>query len=818
MLRSYFRIALRNVLRHKAIAFINLFGLTVGLAGCLLIALYLADELSYDRFHTHADRIYRLTRNFRSNDGTVSLHLGHVAPPFGPLIRNDFSDIEQVTRLLESNYTFRYGENLFNEERVFFAENNLFDVFTIPVVSGNPKTALTNPFSIMLTEAMAEKYFGKNDPMNQQVRLDNQHNFQVTGVFKALPANSHFHPNFLVSFNTLKDSTIYGEEGLRTNWGNNSFSTFLLLPAKYPAEKLVAQFPAFLDRHLAGESQPGSKPSSWTGLFLDKLTDIHLRSHLDSELEENGDIGRVYIFSAVALFILLIACVNYTNLSTARSALRAKEIGIRKVAGAYRRELVTQFLSESVGMAGVAMVLSVAVAWLALPALNHFTGKSLAIGDLARWYVPVLLPALALGVGLLAGLYPAWFLASFQPATVLKGAVAGARRGVGMRGGSLRQGLVVAQFSVSIVLLICTGVVYRQLRYMQNKSLGFNREHILTMAYPGALAPQYEVFRNALLGRSAIRQVSRSSRIPSGRLLDAMGASVQVGDSVAPTAANIKYLSVDHDFVEAYGMKLRAGRNFSRDFRTDDTAAFLLNEAAVETIGWGRSPAKTSREAVDQFFQYGDRKGKVIGVLQDFHFESLHEGIVPLVLFIPRNAQAYNRVSVKVSGSQIPEALAHLEKTWNRFLPESPFEYTFLEENFGRVYQSEQRQGGLFTTFSAIAIFIACLGLFGLASFTTEQRTKEIGIRKVLGASVPNIVLLLSKDFARLVGWAVLLAAPVAWYAMSRWLQDFAYRIPMPYLLFGAAGGLALLIALLTVSFQAVRAATANPVKSLRNE
>ncbi len=805
MLRNYFKIALRSILRHKSIAFINLFGLAVGMACCLLITMYIADELSYDRFHTKADRIYRVTRNFLSKDGSVSLHLGHVAPPFGPLLKSDFSDIEQVTRLWQYGATFKYGDKLFNENNFFLAEENLFDVFTIPVISGNPKTALVNPLSVMLTQEMARKYFGDADPMNKEIRLGNQFNFKVTGVFKSLPANSHFHPDFLASFNTLKDTTIYGEKNLRTNWGNNSFSTFLLLPKGYPAKKLEAQFPAFVDRHMREESEPGVKPSTWTTLFLDKLTDIHLHSHLDSEIEENGDIQRIYIFSAVALFILLIACINYMNLSTARSALRAKEIGIRKVAGAFRRELVTQFLSESVLMALLAVILAVGIAWLALPALNNFTGKTLSISYLSHWYVPVLMLGLALLVGIVAGLYPAFFLSSFQPAIVLKGKLTGTHRGT-----LLRKGLVIAQFSISIILIICTGVVYRQLKYIQSKSLGYDRDHIVTMNYAGSLTPQYDAFRNELLKQSSIRQVARSSRIPTGRLLDSMGAEAQVGDSLSPTSVVIKMVGIDHDFIDTYHMKLVAGRNFSRDFRTDDTAAYVLNESAVRMIGW-----KSPKEAIDKNFKYGRQSGKVIGVLRDFHFESMHEAIVPMVFFM---RQGYNRLSVKISGDQMQAALAHLEKTWNRFAPETPFTYTFLDESFDQLYKSEQRQSGIFTTFAGIAIFIACLGLFGLAAFTAEQRTKEIGIRKVVGASVPNIVMLLSKDFLKLVGWSVLIAAPVAWWAMHRWLEDFAYRTRMPWELFVLAGFIALLIALCTISYQAFKAASANPVKALRTE
>jgi putative ABC transport system permease protein len=577
----------------------------------------------------------------------------------------------------------------------------------------------------------------------------------------------------------------------------------MLLPANYDAAKLEAQFPAFLDRHM----NPGApvKTSKWTQLSLQKLTDIHLHSHLDSELDENGDIKRVYIFSAIALFILLIACINYMNLSTARSVLRAKEIGIRKVVGAERRELIFQFLGESTLITWMSLILALLLTWQLLPFLNQLSGQTLSMKSLLRWQIIVPILVAPFVVGLIAGIYPALFMSSFKPVKVLKGFMKTGGANI-----SFRQVLVTTQFAISIMLIIATAVVYRQLKYMQEKSLGFDREHIVTLSYNDGLADRYDAFRTALLSNTNVKRITRSSRIPTGRLLDSQGASIEKGDSLANVSADIKNVRADQDFIATYGVKVVAGRAFSRDYGLD-TASFMINQAAVKAMGL------SDEAAVGKNFRYGDQKGKIIGVFNDFHFESMHQRIIPLVLVIPKDAR-YNRMSVKVSGNNMPAALAHIENTWKQFLPEIPFDYTFLDERFEDLYKSEQQQGTIFTLFACIAIAIACLGLFGLSAFAINQRIKEIGIRKVIGASVSNIVLLLSKDFLKLVGISAVIAFPVAWYAMNSWLQDFAYRSTIAWWIFAAAGIIAVAIALFTISFQAIKAATANPVKSLRNE
>ncbi|HEY4205779.1 MAG TPA: ABC transporter permease [Puia sp.] len=810
MIRNYLKIAFRNMAKYKVISFINLFGLTVGITCCLLILTYIIHETSYDKYNSKADRIYRVTRSFNNKEGISSLHLGAVAPPYGPLLKNEFPDIEKVTRLLPMGVTpTRYEEKIFNERDIYCADENFAGVFDMSMVEGNPATALTDPFSVVVTEDVAHRYFGSNDPMGKFIQMNNQFNLKVTGIFKPFPENSHFHPHILISFNTLKDSAIYGEKGLQTNWGNNAFYTYLLFPKNYPVKNIEARLPAFLDKYMPGYY--GDIPASkMTRLYLQKLTDIHLTSHLDEELEENGDIKRVYIFSAIALFILLIACINYMNLSTARSALRAKEIGIRKTSGAQRGEIVFQFLSESVLITLLAAILAVGLTWATLPLLNTVTGLSLDIQSVLIPKVIIPLIFTPFVIGIISGLYPALFMSSFQPVKVLKGLF---KAGKGTT--SFRQVLVVTQFAISIILIIATAIVFRQLAYMQDSALGFNKDRIVTIGFDAELDKTFDAFRNELRSSSYIKDVGRSSRIPSGRLLDEQGASTQSGDSLRPVSADIKYIASDYDFVPTYGIHLAAGRNFSRAYGTD-TTSFLLNVAAVRALGLNRP-----EQAVNRSFQYGNIKGRIVGVLNDFHFESMHQQIVPLALVMtPPGTRGfhYHWISVKIAGGNISGALAHLEDTWKKFLPKTPFEYTFLDDKFDKLYRSEQRQGTLFTSFAGIAIFIACLGLLGLSAFAISQRVKEIGIRKVLGAGVGTIVTLLSKDFLKLVALAALIAFPIAWYIMHGWLTNFAYRISIPWWIFLVAGILAAAVALITISFQAIRAATAPPAKSLRTE
>jgi putative ABC transport system permease protein len=809
MIKNYFVIAYRNLMKYKVISFINLFGLAIGLTCCLLILAYLLNELSYDRFNPQANRIYRVTRSFNDQNGVVSLNLSTISPPFGPYLLNDFPDIQKMTRLLPNGITpMRYREKLFNENNVFFADPNFFDVLSAKVLQGNPKTVLSAPFTLMLTKEVAQKYFGNEDPVGKTIRCNNQFDLKVTGIFEGLPPNAHLHPQLLVSFTTLNDNTVYGAENMRTNWGNNSFFTYLMLPENYPVNQIIAQFPAFVDKHMDHKDYAGMNPSRFTKLGLQKLTDIHLRSHTDYEAEPNGDISRIYIFSAIAFFILLIACINYMNLSTARSALRAREIGIRKVIGARRKELILQFLSESVLICCVALLIAGVCAFLGISWINKISGQNLSIGILMKWQVLVPLLVTPVVVGSLSGLYPALFLSSFQPIKTLKGLFKADGGGI-----SFRKVLVVTQFAISIILIIATVIVFQQLHFMQKKSLGYERDRLVIMPYATDVSTKYVAFRSELLHNPSILSVARSSRIPTGRLLDAAGAFTLSGDSMRPVQTTIKYVSVDYDFFPTYKIRLLAGRNFSRNFSTD-TASFILNESSVSALGW-----KSADAAVGKDFKYGNQTGHVIGVVNDFNFESMHQRIAPTVfLMLPASQEYFNNISIKVAGNRIPSVLSFLETTWRRFFPETPYQYNFLDERFDALYQSEQRQGTIFIVFACIAIFIACLGLFGLSAFAITQRIKEIGVRKVLGANVGRIVGLLSKDFLKLVAVAALMAFPIAWYAMNNWLKDFAYRVGINWWVFLLAAFLAAMIAWLTVGIQAMKAATANPVRSLRTE
>lgn len=814
MIRNYLRSAFRNIKRHPFISFINIFGLTVGFTCCMLILTYIINERSYDKFNDNVNDIRRVTRIFYSGKNVESLHLSAVAAPFGPLLQTAFPDIKKVTRVLPISTTvFQYKDKLFNEQNSVFADEHFFDFFTVPVVKGSRNNALKQPYSIMLSEGMAKKYFGDADPIGKGLFLDNifvgkiAHDFTVTGVFQAFPANAHMHPDILMSFSSLNDPAIFGADNLANDFGGNAFFTYLLFPRDYNTDRIESQLPDFLDKyvHLGGDGG-NAKTHESTALTFQKLSDIHLHSHLDDEFEQNGDIKRVYIFSAIALFILLIASINYMNLSTARSVLRAKEIGIRKVVGARRGEIIRQFLSESVLITWCAVALAMAATALLLPVINHVTHANLSFYSLLQWQIIVPIVLLPFVTGIISGIYPAIFMSSFLPVKILKGIVK-----INPGGLSFRKMLVVLQFSISIILIVAATVVYRQLQYIQTADLGFNKDAVVTMRYPRQLGPKYDAFKAGLLKNATIKEVSRSSRIPSGRLLDLQGGSVMVDGVMQPFKDVLKCISTDDGFIPAYDMKMAAGRNFSKAFGTDSNN-FIINEAAVRSLG-----LKTSQNGIGQDITYGEVSGKIIGIVKDFHFESLHQRITPLIL---RSAASdgYRVMSVKINSRNVTAAINSLRTTWQQYLPETPFDVSFLDDKFRQLYESEQQQGNLFTIFSCIAIFIACLGLFALSAFTIAQRVKEIGVRKVLGATVPQIVLQLSRDFLWLVVISAVIAIPLAGWAMQEWLADFAFHTELSWWMFAAAGITALIIAFVTISFQSVKAALANPVKSLRTE
>lgn len=818
MFKNYLTTAFRSLLRNRLTSFINVAGLALSMTSALMIFLFVMDEFRYDQYHTKIDRTYRVTRNFLDANGVPNLHLSSVAPPIGPLLKNDFGEIEIMARTLQFGVVMAIEENgerkkMATENDVYVAEPELLDIFDIELTAGNPKEALQRPLTVLISESMAQKYFETTDVVGKHLKAGRRLDFEVTGVFRDFPRQSHWHPTFLVAFSTLNDSTIYGRRGLERNWGNNAFSTYLLLAEGADAKKLESEFPAFLDKHYGpfAIANFGAPPtfvaSRVTSLFLQKVEDVHLKSHLDDELEIGGNINNVYMMGVIGAFIVLIACFNFINLSTARATKRSKEVGLRKVVGAFRRQLIFQYLSESVVVAVLAFLLSLPLSFLALRWLNDFTGKFIVLDGPSGWPMLAGLFVFAVIVGIFAGVYPAFIISSFKPATVLKGTQGSARGNT-----VIRKTLVVTQFAISIVLIIATGITTLQLNYLNNRDLGFEKEKVVTLPYYPELPASYDAFYNELTKSSAITNATRSSRIPTGRLLDSNGAaSILIKDSLTNTGVTLKMLGIDYEFFDTYGIPLASGRFFSKSIPTDDTLAFIINETAARKMGW-----KTNEEGIDQDFLYGGVRGKLIGIVKDFHFESLHQDYVPMCFFI--NENFYNNLSVKFASRNSQEALQHLEKTWRSFLPIRPFEFQFTSVRYSRLYASEQKQGQLFSLFSGLAIFIACLGLFGLATFNTLQRVKEIGIRKVLGATVPGILMLLSREIVVLILLSNLIAWPVAWYVMGLWLDSFAFHIPMNPLIYLAAASAAVVLALLTVSTQSVKAAMTNPSHTLRYE
>jgi len=816
MISNYLKVALRSIFRNRLTAFINIAGLALALACALLIYLYIADEVSYDHFHSKSDRIFRVTRDFKSPDGSVNLHLGNVAPPIGPLLKNDFGEIEVLARTVNFTLVIGREENgeltkNFTEQRLFLVEPTLFKIFDIEVVAGDPDKALVRPFTVMLSEKAALKYFDNTNVVGKQLRANNAFDIEVTGVFKDFPDQSHWHPELLVSFSTLENDNIYGRARLESNWGNNAFGTYFLLDEGADPKKLQAQFPAFLDKHfgpyaIANFGAPADfVASKGTSLYVQKVTDIHLHSHLDDEIEVNGNINNVYMMGIIGLFIVLIACFNFINLSTARATKRAKEVGLRKVVGAARKQLIVQYLSESILIALIAMIISLGIAWIGLDWLNQFTQKGLTLDFIQN---PPILGGLLLTaflVGALAGIYPAFVVSGFKPALTLKGQQ-GSVRGKG----PIRKVLVISQFSISVVLLIATAITIQQLDYLNKRDLGYSKDRIVTLTYYNEIVNTFEAFQNELLRSSSIKGIGRSSRIPTGRLLDSQGSpGLALGDSLVSTNIITKNVAIDEGFFPTYEVKIAAGRNFSKSVSTDDSLGFIINETAAKAYG-----IKELEDGINKDFSYGGTRGKLVGIVKDFHFESLHQDIIPIVF----HQGGYNVISIKIAGEDVQSGIAQIEKVWKEFLPQRPFEFNFLDDRYQQLYEAEQKQSQLFTLFSGLAIFIACLGLFGLATFNTLQRVKEIGIRKVLGASVPTILTLLSKEIVILIIISNVLAWPIAWFLMNQWLDSFAYHIEMNLVIYILAGAAAVIIALLTVSSQTIKAAMTNPSETLRYE
>ena len=785
MLKNYLTIALRNLRRHRAFSFINIAGLAVGMACCLLIGLYVRQEVSYDRFHENADRLYRVA--FVMDDGGQVWPTARTPHPLAPALLDAFPEVEAAVRFRRGEAVLRRGDDLFKEEAFYFADASVFDAFSFPLIHGEAGAALAAPFTLVLTEDAARKYFGPENPVGRMLTVEDMGDFTVTGVLQTIPQNAHFRFDFLASYATL--NTLQPEA--LGQWDSAVTSTYLLLSAGYDAAAFEAKLPAIVAQRLGPEAG-GSR------FYLTPLTDVHLYSDLPGELGEGGDARYLYLFSSVALFILLIACINFMSLTTARSAERAREVGLRKVLGAVRRQLVRQFLGESVLLALLAMGLAVVLVELTLPAFNTLTGKALTFGGGFLWWIGLLGTGLAVGV--LAGSYPAFALSIFCPAQVLK-----SQATPGSAGAWLRKGLVVLQFGIAVVLITGTLVMAEQLAYIQRKNLGFDKEQVAVIPLQDSgVRSQYETIKQEVLAHPGVVQAAASYHTP-GRGLGRYYVEVE---GIEETLDLPTYI-VDYDYLETMGMHVTAGRAFSENLPTDATQAFMVNETAVRTFGWDEPLGKT-------ITWDSEKLGAVVGVVQDFHVRSLHEAIEPMILHI--DPTYFRRLSVRIRPDQIPETLAFLKTTFEQIDPRHPFEYSFVDQDFAMQYEAEQRTARLIRYAAILAILIACLGLLGLAAFSVQRRTKEIGVRKVLGATIPGIVLLLSKDFVRLVLVALVMAAPLSYLAMNHWLADFAYRVEISVGTFVLAGGLALLIAVLTVSYQAIRAALADPVKSLRYE
>lgn len=793
MFAIYLKIALRNLLRSKGYSLVSIFGLAIGMACCILILLYVQHELTFDQSHENSSRIYRLVTERKTPSG-ISRDISN-SPPLALALANDFPQITQSVRFLSiDNPTplVSYGSARFYEKRLFFVDPNVFSIFTIPFLRGDFKTALEKPNSVVITEETARKYFGENNPLGKTLTLNTTINFEVTGVVQNTPLNSTVQFDFLTSFSTL--SAWLGKDFVE-NWQNNSCQTYILLSEGASSEALTPQLPGFIEKHFG-------KENSLKGIFLQPLNRIHLYSFPDYGLSSGGDIQYVYLLSAVAVFILLIACINVMNLTTARLVLRSREVGIRKLIGASKKQLVQQFLLETLLLTSMASLIAVALVELGLPQLSAIIGKNLAgfyAGKWNMWLGPI---GIVLLVSIVCGGYPAFVLSSLNAVHSLKGLFSAGSKRI-----FFRKALVVFQFALTIALMIGTGVIYNQLEFMRNKPLGFDKDQVIIAPIRDqSLRQNIEPLKSRLLQRAGILQVGGAALLPGGPV----GKTRFRAQGVSETGT-MSMLWVDYDFVKTLNIVMVAGRDFSKDFTTDASEAFILNEEAVKRLGWS-----SVQDAIGKSFELtGGKKGAIIGVVKDFNFVSLHQKIEPLVM---HPWPWLNYVLVRADASHFGDVLNDMKNIWTEFEPSNPFTFVFLSDNFDRYYQIDKQLGQLFSYFALLAIVVACSGLFSLAAFTMEQRTKEIGIRKVLGASVLNIVGLLSNEFVTLVLMANVIAWPVAYYAMNRWLRDFAYRVDIGMVVFVFAGVLALTIALATVSYQAIKAALSNPVEALRYE
>lgn len=800
MIRNYFRTAWRNLWKNKVFSVINILGLSIGLACCILMFLFIQHELSYDKFNSNAKNIYRLTSI--AVEGKDQKDLAVTPAPWAPLMKKDYAEIKEYVRLLKDEKTVvgQPGEQHFYEKNILYADSTFFKMFSIVLEKGDIRKALERPNSIILTKETAQKYFNNTDPIGKTLEVNSFGrilNVEVTAIAKNTPVTSHFRFNSLISLQTLGD--------LSNLWSFHMFQSYVLLNDKGSVAGLENKFNDFANKYITNNPKADGKHR----IHLQPLTDIHLHSAMVGEIDVNGDITYVYVFAGVAIFILLIACFNFTNLSMARSLARAKEVGLRKVVGAAKRQLINQFLGETAFFTIIALAIGIIIAFLILPVFNQLSGRELSM-DLGRNYLLIiLLLLLMLFVGLLAGLYPAAILSSFKPVDVLNGKYFKTSEGA-----SFRKVLVTLQFVVSIALIACTILVNKQLQFLQDKKLGFDKENIVVLTLPkNADSAKLETFKTSLLSKPGIRSVASSSSVPGTSIPVNM---VNDGSTDLTKAISMQMLFTDNDFVHTMNMKLIAGRDFSKDHPTDRTGGFILNEKAVKESGW-----KSPSEAIGKTFQWVKpdgviKSGKVIGVVRDFNITPLKSPVQPLVMHI--YPQRFQYLYVRFDQFKAHNIIIPLEKAFRQAYARQSFEYSFLDDTLAAMYTSETKLGIIFNYFSALAIFIACLGVLGLSLYSIQQRIKEIGIRKVLGASVAGITSLLMKEFVKPIFMACVIATPFTWYGMDRWLENFAYRIDIKWWIFPLAGIIALLIAFFTIGFQTIKAAIVNPAKSLRTD
>jgi putative ABC transport system permease protein len=800
MIKNYFKTAWRNLWRNKVFSAINILGLSTGLACCILMFLFIQHELTFDKFNVNAHTIYRLTSEAEGPNGKTNLAV--TPAPWAPLMKKDYAEIRNYTRLLKAEKTDvgQPGQQHFYETDLLYADSTFLDVFSVQLEKGNSKKALEQPNSIILTRETARKYFGNEDPIGKTLEVNSfvgRATVQVTAIAKELPANSHFKFNTLVSLQTLGD--------LSNFWAYHMFQSYLLLSDKSSAGSLEKKFPAFVNKYITNNPQADGKQD----IHLQPLTAIHLHSNMVGEIGINGDITYIYVFAGVAFFILLIACFNFTNLSTARSLTRAKEVGLRKVVGADKKQLLGQFLGETTFFAFVSLLLAIAIVFLVLPLFNQLSDRKLVIDFSRNYSLIIVLILLVAGVGLLAGLYPATVLSAFRPVEVLKGKFIKGSKGV-----SFRKLLVTLQFVVSIALIASTILVNRQLHFLQTKKLGFDKENVLVLSLPKDLdSARVASFKASLTGQPSILSVAASSVLPG---VNIPVNQINDGNIDLSKAYSMQMLTIDEDFITTMKMKLLAGRNLSKDHPTDKVEGFIINEETVKKMGW-QDPA----HAIGKTIQWVRpdavlKKGKVLGVVQNFNITPLKSAVQPLVMHY--SALRFQYLYVRFNQSHASNLTGIIQTKFNEFYPRQSFEYSFLDDDLNALYNSEKRLGMIFSYFSLLAIVIACLGVLGLSLYSIQQRVREIGIRKVLGANVVSITIGLLKDFVKPVLIAAIIATPVAWYMIHKWLEVFAYRINISWWVFIVAGVLALLIAILTISVQAIKAAIANPVKSLRME